>query len=250
MKNLLIASITVAMCTLDLPTAGNAAPVKNDYRTEQVRFAANSSSAVIKGRLKGNEYIDYRLAAKAGQTLDITIKTTNPQNFFNVNPPESDLSMFIGSTSGNSFRSMLPADGSYTVSVYLMRPAARRNESAGYTLQIGVTGKPLAPLSEKADALIPGTPFHASATITCRHPFDPKVLSCEAFVIRRGTDGTATIEARFADGMKRRILFVKGKPVASDAPDPLKSMKKGDLNIVSLDSDERYEIPDALLTGG
>jgi len=32
------------------------------------------------------------------------------------------------------------ADGEYTIRVYLMRSAARRNEIANYTLTVGITG--------------------------------------------------------------------------------------------------------------
>lgn len=35
----------------------------------------------------------------------------------------------------------LPVDGDYTVRVYLMRSAARRNETAEYTLTVGITGQ-------------------------------------------------------------------------------------------------------------
>jgi len=47
----------------------------------------------------------------------------------------------------------------------------------------------------------------------------------------------------------RRILFVQGKPVACDATDPVTFTHQGDVTIVKI-GDERYEIPDALLTGG
>jgi hypothetical protein len=46
--------------------------------------------------------------------------------------------MFIGSTSGGRFEGTLPADGTYTIQVYLMRNAARRGESATYKLDIGI----------------------------------------------------------------------------------------------------------------
>ena len=51
---------------------------------------------------------------------------------------------------------------------------------------------------------------------------------------------------------RRSILFVKGKPIASNAPamDALTSERKGDTTIVKLGTTERYEIPDALITGG
>lgn len=219
-------------------------------QTEQVKFPQNTTSTVIKGQVKGDQFIDYRVRASAGQTLVVSLKTSNLQNYFNVLPPGSDgVAMFIGSSSGNNFKGLLPSDGDYTLRVYLMRPAARRNESSNYTLTIGVTGKPLAPVPAKMDALIPGTPFHASAKIRCTNSIDPKLQECEAFVIRRGFDGTATVEIRWPN-VKRHILFVKGKPVASDSPENLATVRKGDLSIVSLGTEERFDIPDALVTGG
>jgi hypothetical protein len=68
-------------------------------------------------------------------------------------------------------------------------------------------------------------------------------------VIRRGFDGTATVEIRWPD-FKRNILFIKGKPVASDSPERLSTVRKGDLSIVNLGSEERFEIPDVLVIGG
>jgi hypothetical protein len=219
-------------------------------RTEQVKFPKNTTSTVIKGQVKGDQFIDYRVSASAGQTLAVSLKPSNPQNYFNVLPPGSnDAGMFNGSIFGNNFKGLLPTDGDYTLRVYLMRPAARRNESSNYTLTIGVTGKPLAPVPAKTDALIPGTPFHASAKIRCTYYLDPKLRECEAFVIRRGFDGTATVEVRWPN-FKRNILFVKGKPVASDSSEKLSTVRQGDLSIVSLGTAEQFDIPDVLVTGG
>ena len=244
--------VTFAAVILLLPVAGavNAGPP--GIRSERVQFAKGASSAVAKGQLKGDATVDYAVRAGAGQTLAVTLKGTNPQNYFNVNPPESEASMFVGSTSGNGFTGVLPADGDYVIRVYLMRAAARRNESSDYTLTIGVTGSTLAPLPASKDAVLPGTPFHASAKIACVPYLDleKKQRECEAFVIRRGFDGTATVEIPQPGVGRRRILFVKGKPVASDSADPLTFTRQGDVTTVKLGADERYEIPDALVAGG
>jgi len=131
-----------------------------------------------------------------------------------------------------------------------MRNAAHRNEVANFTLTVDVTGQPLAATPAVKDALIPSTPFHASAKLACVPPFGFNTRECEAFVIRRGFDGTATVEVRWGEGLKRRILFVKGKPLAADSPEALTAVRTGDVSIVSFGSDERYEIPDAFLSGG
>jgi hypothetical protein len=221
-------------------------------RKERVQFAAGASSAAIKGHLKGDATVDYVIGARAGQTLAVTMKRSNGQNYFNVNPPGTEVSMFVGSSdsTGTAFKGLLPADGDYAVRVYLMRPAARRGESSDYTLTIGVTGAPLVPLKASQDALLPGTPFHASGRITGVPYFETKPRECEAFVTRRGVDGTATVEIPLPNSLKRRILFVKGKPIAADSPEVLTFTRQGDVTTVKLGADEWYAIPDALVVGG
>ena len=220
-------------------------------RQEKVQFAKGASSAVIKGQLKGDAMVDYVVRAAAGQTLSVKLQKTNAQNYFNVMPPGSTGSaMFVGD-SGEDYSGVLPTDGDYIVRVYLMRPAARRGESSNYTLTVGASGNAFAPVAASKDALIPGTSYHASAKIKCVPAFETTLRDCDAFVIRRGFDGTATIDIPGNAG-KRSILFVKGKPAASNAQamDALASERKGDVTIVKLGADERYEIPDALVTGG
>jgi len=239
----------VAALILIQPVTGYA--IAPDNSSERVQFAKGATSTVVKGQIKGDHYIDYQVPAGAGQTLNVELKTGDGANYFNILPPGSgDVAMFIGSTSGDRFSGVLPTDGDYHIRVYLMRNAARRNEVANFTLTVDVTGQPLAATPAVKDALIPGTPFHASAKLACVPPFGSNTRECEAFVIRRGFDGTATVEVRWGEGLKRRILFVKGKPVTADSPEALTAVRTGDVSIVSFGSDERYEIPDAFLSGG
>jgi hypothetical protein len=220
-------------------------------RQETVQFAKGASSAVIKGQLKGDSDVDYVVRAAAGQTLSVKLQKTNAQNYFNVMSPGSTGSaMFVGD-SGEDYSGVLPTDGDYIVRVYLMRPAARRGESSDYMLTVGASGKALAPIAASKDALIPGTSYHGSAKINCVPAFETTPRECDAFVIRRGFDGTATIDIPGSAG-KRSILFVNGKPAATNAQamDALTSERKGDVTIVKLGTSERYEIPDALVTGG
>ena len=247
---MLIRRLVVPIAIAVAAVGSVAAHAADAIRQETVQFAKGSSEATVKGRLSGDQTIDYRVRAGAGQSLDVALKGSNAQNYFNVLPPGSaDVAMFVG-RDGSGYKGILPTDGDYTVRVYLMRPAARRNESSNYTLTVGVTGKPLAPLPAAKDALLPGTRFHASATVACTPPFESKPQQCETFVIRRGFDGTASVEVRSANGLKRQILFVKGEPAASDAMDPMTFARDGDTTIVKIAPEERYAIPDALIRGG
>jgi hypothetical protein len=221
-------------------------------RKEPVTIAQGASSATIKGTLKGGADVDYVVRAAAGQTLEVKLQGSNRQNYFNVLPPGSaNVAMYAGEMTGKpTWSGVLPSDGNYVVRVYLARPAARRNESSKYTLTATVTGKALPPLSAARDAKVAGTAYHATAKVPCTLPYRPEVKSCDAGVVRRGNDGTATFEAIGAAGVQRRILFVHGKPIAADTTDPVTATRQGDVTVVKVSDNERYDIPDVFLNGG
>jgi hypothetical protein len=248
MRTFLVAAI--AMVVSGFATLADADVL--NHRQEWVRFAKGAESAEIKGQLRGDKTVDYVLLASAGQTLTVGLKTSHGATYFNVLPPGSrDVAMFIGQFGGN-FKGMLPTDGDYTIRVYLMRSAARRNESSDYTLNISVTGEPLAPVPASQDAVIPGTSYHAMAPCTCvANPYsETRPQKCEAFVIRRGFDGKATVEIQQEGKVKRRLLFLKGKPVASDSSESMTVSRQDGITTVKFNSGEQYEIIDALVFGG
>lgn len=107
-------------------------------RQEQVQFNQGASETQIKGRIKGRETVDYTVRARPGHVLSVTFKRRNRSAYFNILPPGSEEAIFIGSSSGDSFKAKMAIDGLYTIRVYLMRNAARRNETAPYTLQVGM----------------------------------------------------------------------------------------------------------------
>jgi hypothetical protein len=218
--------------------------------TKQTPAFANGASAVrIRGTAQGDN--DYTVGARAGQVLTVRLKAANRSVYFNINPPGSaDVSMYIGQLQGMEAKLLLPADGTYVVRVYLMRSAARRSERAAYTLDISLTGRPLIPMPFAQDANVAGTPFHATAEVRCRTPGAELHAVCQAGVVRRGHDGTASLEMRDARGLIRQVLFVQGQAVASDAAEPLRATRSGDVLTIQIGSDESYEIRDALLTGG
>jgi hypothetical protein len=132
----------LAVCTLvAVLTLTVAAVAQAPIHTQKVQFAKGTSSATLKGTMKGDNTYDYVVRAAASQTMTVTMTTSNKSAYFNVNPPGEDAAIFIGSTSGDRFEGKLTASGDYTIRVYLMRNAARRNESANYTLKIAVSGK-------------------------------------------------------------------------------------------------------------
>lgn len=148
-----------------LVLAAAPALAEDGIRKEPVQFKPGTSQASIAAHIKGDETVDYTLRAKAGQTMKAHLKATNPQAYFNVLPPGSETAIFVGSTSGDSFEGNLEADGEYTIRVYLMRAAARRNESAKYTLDVAITGG--------APAAASAAPAAAAAAPTATAPAKP-----------------------------------------------------------------------------
>lgn len=221
-----------------------------ELTAKPVQFAPGKTSTVIKGRITGDNTVDYQLRAAAGQTMTVSLKGSNGANYVNVLAPGSgDMAMFNGPLADNRFSGLLPTDGVYSLRVYLMRSAARRNESSDFTLSVAITGQPLKPVSAKVDAVIPGTPYHAQTTTPCA-PAYSQARECEARVIRRGYDGTATVELRWGDNGMRRILFIKGEPKAADAMQPMTFTRNERGWSVKFGDDEHFEIPEPLVFGG
>lgn len=249
----LIAAAAIALSTTSFSTWA-ATPIE----TRQVQFKAGESAATIKSSLKGYQTIDYKLRATARQTMNVSLKTSNEANNFNVLPPGSkDVAIFNGSTSGREWSDALSADGVYTVRVYLERSAARRNETASFTLAIGITGvaaKAAAkPAEEKAAASQAGVKkFNATGRIPCAQAKGQPTAQCDFAVERAGN--AATVLVTRPDGRKRAIFFENGKAIGADASQAdgsgaFRSRKQSDLYFIEV-GDERYEIPEAVLTGG
>ena len=93
-----LAILTAAAAILIHPLAATAAE-----KTEAVKFKAGTTSATIKGSIKGDDYINYALEANAGQVMSILFSPSNPSCYFNLLPPGSDEAIHIGSSVGNEF---------------------------------------------------------------------------------------------------------------------------------------------------
>jgi len=137
------------------PTAESAPPrtsvpalTAGDIRPEAVRFKSGQTSTSIKGTITGRESVSYVLGAEAGQTMTIALKPSNLATYFNVYEPgkrPGDQALANSGINGpmvpemNKFKTKLPTSGEYTISVYMMRSAARRKERTNYTLEISIS---------------------------------------------------------------------------------------------------------------
>jgi hypothetical protein len=237
----LAAMTLIAMCSH--------AAFADGIKKEAVRFRAGATSAMLHGSLIGDETIDYVLGAREGQTMHVTIKTDNGANYFNVLPPKSEAALAIGSTLGNEWSGTLPVDGDYTVRVYLMRSAARRNEKASYTLTVGITGRP--------DAMVPGTPYHATGIVPCAVGTDPKGSAQCSFGVIRGTPGNAEVhlahpgfDVTLHKDDLRVLKFAGDEVTSANSSETVKSEKHGDTWSISVNDFYFYEIPEAVIVGG
>jgi hypothetical protein len=128
----------ILSCALALSALTASAVVIAAPRTERVAFAKGASSKVIKGSIKGYDYVDYVIGARGGQLLTVSLTSNRASNYFNVMAKGNEAAYFIGSNEGNSFRGPVPASGDQVIRVYIMRNDARRGVAATYTLKISI----------------------------------------------------------------------------------------------------------------
>ncbi|CAN7241579.1 SH3 domain-containing protein [Devosia sp. LjRoot3] len=154
----------LSMATLALFLGSAQLAAAQDARTVEIRFPRGQSGTTVSQSISGYQSFNYVLGVSAGQRMNVQLDTDNPSNYFNITAPGASEALFNGSISGTSTSFDIPSSGNYTISVYLMRNAARRGETADYDLTIYVEGRPTAaaPASVQndfADGLAGGPDF-------------------------------------------------------------------------------------------
>ena len=285
---------------------------------------------LIKDTITGREIVDYQVAGEHSQILSVDLMTSNSANYFNVLPSGSNEALFVGSTQGTVADVRLPESGTYVIRVYLMRSAARRGDTANYSLGIslgppefadglsggpdywkvsagggyalnlragpstryeaigklgngevlqnqgcrltgderwcairaahsGVTGwvagrhlvesaAPRSPAMTEADPVGNGVPFDATGFVPCAARAGQPMRQCPFGVVREGP-GNAGLWISLGNKMERQILFEGGSPVTTNSTETLSFEKTGDLFLIRV-GDERFEIPEAAVSGG
>jgi hypothetical protein len=116
---------------------GQVAPILAQTR-ERVHFAKGNDNAAVEGKITGNEYRDYLLGARKGQTMAVTIDASGSANF-NILAPGSDGSAIFNSSIDGSFASVvLPSDGDYVIRVYLMGGDADGGRTVPFQLSMTI----------------------------------------------------------------------------------------------------------------
>jgi len=221
-------------------------------QVQNLQFARGATGSTAAGSIRGDQYVDYRVTVLAGQRMNITLQPTRGSPYFNVlEPGSTDVAVYNSSMDGQRYGGTTARSGTYTIRVYQMRASGRRGEVASYRLTVSVSGAAAggaAPSHRPADALVGGTPYHATAAIRCRASAGASMSSCKAGVVRRNASATVHIDT--PDGGERSIFFRDGRAVSSDSDNMLSVTRRGDTSIVTIGTYEAYEIPDAFVFGG
>ena len=107
-----------------------------------IRFDPGASSAEFGGAIIGDEYIDYVLNARAGQTMvvDLVVTDTNGNGsvYYNILPAGQDYpALYNGSTDDDRRAEVtLPDSGDWAIRVYQMGNDADAGKTSGYSINV------------------------------------------------------------------------------------------------------------------
>jgi hypothetical protein len=199
-----------------------------DIRTEHVRFPPGSSGTTIKDRIVGYQSVSYIVGAEAGQTMTIVLKPSNGATYFNVYPPgkgpgDDALANSSMTPDLNRFKGQLSVSGNYTISVYMMRSAARRKERSNYTLDIAIlaqSGNVVSPVvtNDYADGLQGGPDFWKVKGIGAGDQLDLRdTPSASGRILTRLSDGAVLRNkgCRMAEGQRWCAVELADNPAVS-----------------------------------
>jgi len=217
--------------------------------TKTVLIYKDQNHLSFKHSIQGYNFVDYVFEAKAGQSVDIRLSSTNLSNYFNLQHAEETTALFIGSTSGNHYKAILPKHGQYTIRVYLMRNAARRGERADYTLDFNLS-ETIAP--QTINPQQGPRYFDAQGHVPCSLHVKRFDTMCHFRVLRNVSLKTAQvwIEKITPNALPFRVLNFDNTRVSLGDNTPMSWEKKEDNWYVTIDNQEFYIIPDALIDGG
>ena len=102
----------------------------------RVSFDELHTQRSFEDSLGGFEEVVYIVPLRQGQALRVSLSSSNISNCFDIYAPEETKPVFVGGDSGNTYRLLARTTGEYRVKVYLLRLAARDDQSARYTLEL------------------------------------------------------------------------------------------------------------------
>ena len=152
---LFVSSTTLAEATADTgghyPVAGKSQPSQKISREtphvvaqrEKVELYRDDASpdntsqhARVTATISGHQTIEYLIDARTGQSLMLSVHSSNTQAGYRITAPAAPRALHKGHGQRSRFSVTLPRDGTYRVLIYLMRSAAQNGESADFALDI------------------------------------------------------------------------------------------------------------------
>ena len=123
---------------------GLAVPPGLAQSQSRVAFEKGNDNAAINGTVTGDDYVDYLLGARAGQTMAVSL-TPGESNgdatvYFNILPPGSTgEAIYNGSIAGRDATGVdLPKTGDYTIRVYQMGNDRDAGKTTAFTVSVGI----------------------------------------------------------------------------------------------------------------
>ena len=176
---------------------GSTSVSADEMRNVDVRFAPGTSGAFLSDTIVGYDSVLYRVGAEAGQTMRITLSSSNLATYFNVYEPgrgPEDEALANGQFTDalNNWSDTLVSSGEYTISVYMMRSAARRDERSDFSVD-GATGAQVQ--NDFADGLSGGPDF-----------FEVAVSGAGSLNMRSAPSSGSSVVTRLANGQNVRNL--------------------------------------------
>jgi hypothetical protein len=236
------------------PAAGHADPVRN----VRVHFERGTSGATLQGHVEGREVVDYRLGVRAGQMMRVELTSRHDGVYFNVfepgRRPGHDAAFYVGANQGNTVEFRTAHNGDYVVRVYLVPAAARRGEGAGYAIRFAVeAGATASRAAPSAEARPADSGFNATGNVPCARNRGQPMGACRFGVVREG-NGNGRITVFWPDGGNRVIFFEDNTPMRydeseADAGARMTVGHEADLYHIRI-GNQRFEIPEAVMTGG
>jgi hypothetical protein len=141
--------VALFLAVLPGPLAGTGAFAQTlELRAFRVTFPAGSLGTTIRETIQGQETILYRLSARKGQVLQVTLEPARGTAIFSVYGPgggpgstpiarSDQLGPMVPGV--NRFLAPLARDGEHTVAITLVQAAANRGDRVPFTLGLKVT---------------------------------------------------------------------------------------------------------------
>ncbi|MCB1276749.1 hypothetical protein [Prosthecobacter sp.] len=137
--------MNLRMITTAVALMSFASGFAKEPKVVRVEFKPGASSAEVTGRITGDEFMLYKLNARDGQFLSVSLRPDNQAADYNIYIPgrgPGDEALFTSATGGREYVGQLYKTGDHSVSVFLNRNAARKGETANFDIVFKITATP------------------------------------------------------------------------------------------------------------